>query len=297
FYDHPALALAFLSTAEDGATSALLETAGGALPCSGATCDADLNPFALSATNIFQGLLTGNIAGCTASQALPFTMCYQPNQQRFNPFQPNSLFTSQNFITAGFPFTLLPFTIPVTRNFQYGLAQQANLTIERELSKDWKISAGYNFTHGTHLDRPINISVTNPAMLVTNANNAVESGVASPGTNPLTVSVPSGSGCVNTSPGSINLIASGILGVGFAQPNCGGAPVGFVSTPAVFNYFRPSGPNPSFGALVGGYGTLVALAQAAGYPTGFTGVQIPWSDVNPQTSTGNSVYHAFTLTV
>ena len=29
FYDHPALALAFLSTAEDGSLSALLEAAGG----------------------------------------------------------------------------------------------------------------------------------------------------------------------------------------------------------------------------------------------------------------------------
>jgi hypothetical protein len=46
-----------------------------------------------------------------------------------------------------------------------------------------------------------------------------------------------------------------------------------------------------------GYQTLVALAGAAGFPTGFPGVQIPWSDVNPQTSTGNSLYNAFTLTV
>lgn len=105
-------------------------------------------------------------------------------------------------------------------------------------------------------------------------------------------------GCVNTSTGSINLIAPGILGVGFAVPNCAAAPVGFIGTPAVFNYFRPSGPNPSFQSLVpGGYSTLVGLAQSAGYPTGFSGVQIPWSDVNPQSSSGNSVYHAFTLTL
>jgi hypothetical protein len=146
FYDHPALALAFLATAEDGATSALLETGPGA-PCSGASCFADLNPFALNATNIFQGLLTstgGALTGCTPMPpALPFVMCYQPDQQRFNPFQANSIFTNQNFLTAGFPLTLLPFTIPVTKNFQYALAQQANLTIEREITKDWKISVGY----------------------------------------------------------------------------------------------------------------------------------------------------------
>lgn len=299
FYDHPPLALAFLSTAEDGATSSLLETAGGS-PCSGDACDPGVNPFALNATNIFQGTLASpvtGITGCSPSQALPYVMCYQANQQRFNPFQPNSLFTNQNFITEGFPLTLLPFTIPVTKNFQYALAQQANLTVERELSKDWKVSLGYNFTHGTHLDRTINLSVTNPALLVQNAQNAIAAGASTPGTNPLSVTAPSGSGCVPTGAGSVDVIATGILGLGFAAPGCSGTPVGYISTPAVFNYFRPSGPNPSFGGLVGGYANLVGLATLAGYPTGFAGVQIPWSDVNPQTSTGNSVYHAFTLTV
>jgi len=318
FYDHPALALAFLATAEDGATSALLETAGGA-PCAGVGCDADTNPFALNATNIFQGLLTGNIAGC--STAVP-SMCYEANQQRFNEFQPNSLFINQNFLTVGFPLTLLPFTIPVTKNFQYALAQQANLTIDRELSKDWKISLGYNFTHGTHLDRTININVTNPAILAANANNAVAVGLDNPGTNPLTVSVPGPAQINAACPGGISAyniptpnslgnqgsiallgpagtpLVPEIIGIGYSGPNCGGAAVGFISTPAVFNYFRPSGPNPSFAGLVpGGYGTLVTLAGAAHYPTGFPGVQIPWSDVYPQTSTGNSLYNAFTLTM
>jgi hypothetical protein len=299
FYDHPALALAFLSTAEDGALSALLETGPGA-PCAGDACDPGLNPFALNATNIFQGTLASpvtGITGCNPSQALPFVMCYEQGQQRFNPFQTSSLFTSQNFITAGFPLTLLPFTIPVTKNFQYALAQQANLTIERELSNNWKLSLGYNFTHGTHLDRTINLSVANPKLLIENANNAIAAGVTAPGTNPLGVTAPSGSGCVATGTGSVEVIATGILGLGFAAPGCDTTPVGYISTPAVFNYFRPSGPNPSFANLVGGYAPLVGLATLAGYPTGDSGVQIPWSDVNPQTSTGNSIYNAFTLTV
>lgn len=302
FYDHPALALAFLATAEDGATSALLETAGGA-PCAGLSCDPGLNPFALNATNIFQGLLASpitGITGCTPSALVPFTMCYEPGQQRFNPFQTNSLFTNQNFLTAGFPLTLLPFTIPVDGNFQYALAQQANLTIERQITNDLKISVGYNYTHGTHLDRTININTANPALLVSNDNNAVLAGLITPGTNPLTVQVPSSGGpCVNTAGGgSIALTAPGILGVGFAAPGCAGAPVGAIGTPAVFNYFRPSGPNPSFAGLVpGGYNTLVALARGAGFPAGFGGQQIPWSDVYPQASTGNSLYNALTVTV
>jgi Carboxypeptidase regulatory-like domain/TonB dependent receptor len=296
FYDHPPLALAFLATAEDGARSALLETAGGS-PCTGAACDADVNPFALNATNIFQGLLTGNIAGCSTS--LP-SMCYQPSQQRFNAFQPNSLFTNQNFLKAGFPLTLLPFTIPVEKSFQYALAQQANFAIEREVTKDLKISAAYNYTHGTHLDRALNINTSNPALLVSNDSNAIKAGLVTPGTNPLTVQVPNGApgSCVGTGSGSLLLEAPGILALGFPAGGCTGAPSGLIGTPAVFNYFRPSGPNPSFASLVpGGYNTLVSLAQTASFPTGFQGVQIPWSDVNPQTSSGNSLYNAFTLTV
>ncbi len=307
FYDHPALALAFLSTAEDGALSSLLEIFGGTPSAS------DPN-----ASSIFQGILGAPFTSCNT--AVP-SACYLPNEQRFNPFQPNSLFTNQNFIKAGFPLTLLPFTIPIEKNFQYALAQQANLSVERQLTKDWKISLGYNFTHGTHLDRTVNINTTNPALLVSNDNKAIASGLVTPGTNPLGVAVPQSgsslSGCPagslasNTAGGGSILIfqsgtpfVPGILGEGFPFPNCGGAPVGFVGTPAVFNFFRPSGPNPSFASLVApgqplavGYATLVQVAGAAGFPTGFPGVQIPWSDVNPQASNGNSIYHAFTLSM
>jgi outer membrane receptor protein involved in Fe transport len=335
FYDNPSLALGFLANAFDGAESSLIET-GGAGPCvllaTGCSLDNVLNFSALNATNIFQGTLTGNITGCSTSATA--TMCYLPQQQRFNFFQPNSLFTGQRYLGfpsapavgppfgAGYPLTVLPFTIPVQKNFKFGYAQQANLTIEREITKDWKISAGYNYTHGVHLDRTRNINVTNPALLVSNDSNAVKAGLVTTGTNPLTVTVPaSGSlnGCGpgtlvnNTAGGGSVLIFSptnpilvpGIVGLGFTGPNCSGTPVGstlaasLIGTPAVFNYFRPSGPNPSFGALVpGGYATLVGLAQAAGFLVPGTGtVPIPWSDVSPQTSEGNSAYHAFTLTV
>lgn len=320
FYDNPPIALTFLANAFDGAESSLLETAGGT-PCvlvaTGCDLDSPLNFSALNATNIFQGLLTGNIAGC--STATP-SMCYQANQQRFNPFQPNSLFDSQNFLSfpaanppttpnPGYPLPLLPYTIPVTSNFKYAYAQQANLAVEREITKDLKISLAYNYTHGVHLDRTINLNVTNPGTLVINGENAIASGLVGPGTNPLTISnIPAATGCQPTPlGGSIDVIAPGILGVGFPIGNtsCSTTPVpgnsGFIGTPAVFNYFRHTGPNPSFAALVpGGYATLVGLAQAANFPTGIVSggvpIPIPWSDVNPQTSTGNSLYNAFTFT-
>jgi len=87
------------------------------------------------------------------------------------------------------------------------------------------------------------------------------------------------------------------LGQGFAAPNCNpAAGVGFVGTPAFFNFFRPSGPNPSFAAAAGGYGNQVALAQAAGYPTGF-GVPVPFNSVDAQLSDASSWYHALTVNV
>ncbi len=276
------------------------------------SCSVNTNFQALNAANIFQGLLTGSLASCSA--AFP-SMCYQPAQQRFNAFQANSLFVNQNFLTfppapaspppfgAGYPLTLLPFTIPVEKNFKFGYAQQANLTLERALTKDLKISVGYNYTHGVHLDRTINRNVTNPGLLVGNDANAIAIGLVPAGTSPLFVPVPAAAqnSCVATSSatasGSIFIVAPGILGEGFSSGNCTGAPVGSIGAPAVFNFFRPSGPNPSFAALVpGGFATLEGLAKAGGFPTG-PGVPVPWSDVSPQTSTGNSVYHAFTMTV
>jgi len=314
FYDNPSLALGFLANAFDGAQSTLLLAAGGT-PCvlqAPGSCSVNTNFQALNAANIFQGLLTGALASCSA--AFP-SMCYQPAQQRFNAFQANSLFVNQNFLTfppapaspppfgAGYPLTLLPFTIPVEKNFKFGYAQQANLTLERALTKDLKISVGYNYTHGVHLDRTINRNVTNPGLLVGNDANAIAIGLVPAGTSPLFVPVPAAAqnSCVATSSatasGSIFIVAPGILGEGFSSGNCTGAPVGSIGTPAVFNFFRPSGPNPSFAALVpGGFATLEGLAKAGGFPTG-PGVPVPWSDVSPQTSTGNSVYHAFTMTV
>jgi hypothetical protein len=314
FYDNPSLALGFLANAFDGAQSTLLLAAGGkpcVLPATGG-CSVDTNFQALNATNIFQGLLTGTLASCSA--AFP-SMCYQPAQQRFNAFQPNSLFVNQNFLTfppapanpppfgAGYPLTLLPFTIPVEKNFKFGYAQQANLTVERALTKDLKISFGYNYTHGVHLDRTINRNVTDPGLLVSNDANAIAIGLVPAGTSPLFVPVPAAAqnSCVatasKTASGSIFIVAPGILGEGFSSGNCTGAPVGSIGTPAVFNFFRPSGPNPSFaGLLPGGYATLLGLAKAGGFPIG-PGVPVPWSDVQPQTSTGNSIYHAFTMTV
>jgi len=295
FYDHPLLATAFDAVTADGGRSVqLISTGGTASSCGLVTpaCGSGLDtPVNLNGSTIFQGALN----------ALP-NMFYLPNQQRFDPLAAGSLFANQSYLTAGFPLPILPFTLPIGKNFVYGYAQQANLTIEREIAGSWKFSLGYQWTRGLHLNKPQDVNSTDPHLLAQNAFNAAASGLSVG--NPLTVVVPSGApnSCVPTNTGSIFLIAPGALGQGFAAPNCSpAAAVGLVGTPAFFNFFRPSGPNPSFAGLVApgqplavGYASQVALATLAGYPKGF-GVPVPFNSVDAQLSNGNSWYNALSF--
>ena len=304
FYDHPLLAIAFDSVTADGGRSVQLLAAGGTPSACGLLPRTDCTtlgsvgtdtPANLNGSSIFQGVLN---TGSTDAVFSPLSLAYLPSQQRFDPLAPNSLFANQNYLTVGFPLPILPFTLPVAANFKYGYAQQANLTIERALSNSWKVSVGYQYTRGIHLNRPVDVNSTDPQLLSQNALNAALSGLGV--SNPVTVVVPSGApnSCVNQGGGSIFLIAPGALGQGFAAPNCNAAAaVGFVGTPAFFNFFRPSGPNPSFAASIpGGYGTQVALAQLAGYPSGF-GAPVPFNSVDAQLSDASSWYNALTFNV
>jgi hypothetical protein len=291
FYDHPLLATAFDSVTADGGRSVqLLSTGGRASACgllpapAPAVCGSGFDsPTNLNGSSIFQGVLN----------ALP-SMFYLPNEQRFNPTAPGSLFANQNYLTAGFPLPILPFTLPLGKDFVYGYAQQANLTIEREIAGSWKFSLGYQRTRGLHLNRPQDINSTDPHLLAQNAFNAAASGLSVG--NPLTVVAPSSNVAPTSSTCGIGVVVPGVLG------QIGGCPVPlaslngqFVSTPAFFNFFRPSGPNPSFAGLVpGGYATEVALATLAGYPKGF-GVPVPFNSVDAQLSNGNSWYNALTF--
>jgi hypothetical protein len=295
FYDHPLLATAFDAVTADGGRSVQLLSIGDVpsacglvTPACGSGRD---SPGNLNGSSIFQGVLN----------ALP-SMFYLPNQQRFDPLVSGSLFANQNYLTAGFPLPILPFTLPLAKNFVYGYANQANLTIEREIAGSWKFSLGYQWTRGVHLNHAQDVNSTDPHLLAQNASNAAASGLSV--SNPLAVKVPGGAPntCVATSTGSIFLIAPSALGQGFAAPNCNpAATVGFVGTSAFFNFFRPSGPNPSFAGLVApgqplavGFATQVALATLAGYPKGF-GVPIPFNSVDAQLSNANSWYNALTF--
>jgi len=326
FYDHPLLAIAFDSATADGGRSVQLLSPGGQASACGVLtpglapagyplCNNGLDtPNNLNGGSIFQGVLN----------ALP-SMYYQPNQQRFDPLQPNSLFANQNYLSAGFPLPILPFTLPVTSNFQYGYAQQVNLTVEKQFATNWTLSVGYQGTRGLHLYRPIDVNSTDPVLLTTNLQNADAVGLGF--SSPLTVAVPATPNtlCGGVVPaynvpggGSIAFatpagpLVPGVLGVGYTGQNCGGTPVGPIGTPAVFNYFRPSGPNPSYATAIGagaiqaglcpptvnpfacGYGVQQQLAAAAHYPVGF-GTPVPFNSVDAQSSNAASWYNALTV--
>jgi hypothetical protein len=299
FYDHPLLAIAFNSVTADGGRSVQLLSAGGTPSACGllpspapAVCGSGLDsPANLNGSSIFQGVLNAASADAVFS---PLSLAYLSDQQRFDPLAANSLFANQNYLTAGFPLPILPFTLPVSANFKYGYAQQGNLTIEREIAGSWKFSVGYQYTRGIHLNRPVDVNSTDPVLLATNLLNADAAGLGF--TNPVTVVAPSATFGPNTNgPNTcgVSVVAPQVLGVLFGCPvaSLNGR---FVGTPAFFNFFRPSGPNPSFAAAAGGYGNQVALAQAAGYPVGF-GVPVPFNSVDAQLSDASSWYHALTV--
>lgn len=284
FYDHPSFASAFLSTTSDGALSSQLLIFGG----NPTRAPMATNPTAANGASIFQGVLnTAGIPGIT----------YLPNEQRFDP-KNSPFFNNQNFLSTGLPVALLPFTLPIARDFRYAYAQQGNLTIERQLGHDYKFSIAYSYTHGLHLNRPHNIDSTDPKLLTQNLRNALAAGIPVTGNNPFGVAAPASNINSTSTTCGVNVIAPSALGVLVNCPAALGlSPLDgqFVGTAAFFNFFKPSGPNPSFAGLYGGYPNEVALAALAGYPTGFPGVQVPWASVDQQESTGNSIYHGLTV--
>jgi hypothetical protein len=304
FYDHPLLAVAFDALTVEGGQSVQLLSLGGPASACGVVpaalappgyplCNNGSDgPGNLNGSSIFQGVLN----------ALP-NMGYVANQQRFNPFAANSLFANQNYLAAGFPLPILPFTLPVDKNFRYGYAPQANLTIEREITGSWKVSAGYQYTRGLKLYRAVNINSTDPQLLVNNLVNADAAGLGFQ--DARFVLVPSAD--VPNSPTTCGLTVNPALGLAPAAlgmltgcPSTGplsGFNGKFVGNTVFFNFFRPSGPNPSFAGLVpGGFGTQRLLAREAGFPVGF-GVPVPFNSVDAQKSIGNSFYHALTVNV
>ncbi len=279
FYDHPLLGLYFLGDASDGSTSGQLAFAGTGF------CSSAGSPSNLNAIPIFQG----NLINPNAPQCVPSTfpqananLFYEPNQQQFQALNtPNSVFLSQNYLNlaAGtfLPLGFQPFGYPQSKNFVYAYSQQANLTVERDLGNGFALSVAYNLNLGRHLNRPINASTIRGDLMTANffAARAAGQNAASP----FTVS-----GC----------------GAGYVDP-------------ALVNFFRPGGLNPSIAVAFYASGdpakiNCVAQAQALlatlpGFNTKCNPVPpapdysncIPFGDMDANYSNGTSNYNGLTV--
>jgi Carboxypeptidase regulatory-like domain len=286
FFDHPLLGLYFLGDASDGSKSGQLLFSG-ASPCD--TNPANGGPAALNATNIFQGILS--TSACLPSANALFG--YQPSQQRFDAFYPNSLFINQGYLNPQtfFPLAFQPFGYPQSKNFVYAYSQQANFAIERDLGGGFALSLAYNFNGGRHLNRPINSNPARGDYLVTNWQRATAAA------NAAGIAPPS-------SPYTVNTCSSAF-----------GLPAGLWAPAPVMNFFRPGGLNPSLAVpQVAGIclkdAQLLANALGLGLsasgkscdntaPLGSAGgcAVIPFSDMDANYSNGSSIYHGFTATL
>jgi len=266
FYDHPLLGLYFLGDASDGSKSGQLLFFGGTPGCNPAA-----PPLSMTANNIFQG-----IAG-TCFPAANSAFGYQGSQQRFNSFDPTSLFINQGYLTNGVPLVSQPFGYPQGKGFVYAYSQQANFTVEQDLGGGFALSLAYNWNGGRNLNRPINANTARGDLLTANWQAAVAAGAASPTDSPLSVA------------------------------SCGANPIPGSKLPyfvpaALVSFFRPSGLNPS---LAGGAFTpciqpaladLAANGLNTGCNPGVSGLAncVPFSDMDANYSSGTSNYNGFT---
>jgi len=286
FYDHPLLGLYFLGDASDGSSSGQLAFVGTST-CSGAGNASNLN-----AIPIFQG--TQGTADCAPS---PFPLAdqnlgYLPNQQQFQSLNfPQSVFLNQSYLNLNLanqsqstflPLGFQPFGYPQAKGFVYAYAQQANVSVERDLGGGFSLNLAYNFNGGRHLNRPINANTVRGDLMVANFEGAYYDallGGTTPPASPFTVS-----GC--------------------NPPGGPAGPYPYVDA-ALMNFFRPGGLNPSIAAgyvLQGGTGCVqqaTAVAQAAGFNANcsplslsYTGC-VPFGDMDANYSNGSSIYHGF----
>lgn len=260
FYDHPLLAIGFDSDIADNVQQQqFVATPGNPAP----------NQI-LNAAQIFQGTV------CVPGQVCPFGPFvtpgvavgtdYQRGRQRFN---------DQTFPGFG---PALPFPLPVAKNFEFAYANQANVTVERKLTKNMSLSGSWLFVGAHHLPRPTNLNQANNALLI---QNYVRCTGVQPTSTTDTLAV-SPSGCAN-------IVAQPIPGLISITTR------GAVVQPLAANLFRLSGPNYFFVQSITGGAVTPAVFNSVLTATGALrtpGIVSTYGDVNAQVSDGTSIYHA-----
>ncbi|HEY0047959.1 MAG TPA: TonB-dependent receptor [Pyrinomonadaceae bacterium] len=270
FYDHPLLAVAFNSDIADAAQQqqAVL-TAGSPNPAA-----------LLNAAQVFQGTVCGGAAAnplCAPGVITPglaSTAQYQFGRQRFN---------DQTFTGFG---PVLPFTLPIAKDFKYASAVQANLAIEHQLTTNMSLSVGYIFVGARNLPHPTDLNTPNTALQIQNFQRFFGGALPTTTQQAIAFSIattpagtPTGVGCTVLVPGII------------AQ-----CPNGRVVAPAVANFFRPNAPNYFLAqSLSSGALTKPVLDSLLAGSLRTPGTLSPFGSVNAQISNGNSEYNALNV--
>ena len=273
FYDHPLLAVAFNSDIADAAQQQQYFSV---LPGSPASNQL------LNLLQLFQGTVCSTATSnalCPAGLTTPgvaTTAQYLPGRVRFN---------DQTFVGFG---PLFPFTLAVGKKFEYASANQANFTVEHQLTKDMSISASYIFVGAHHLPHPEDVNSPRTDLLIENFRRFAGAAPAS-NSQALLFSLPTacpGAGC----PPGFTVVIPGLVGVNALGQG--------VVSPIAANFFRPNSPNYFFVASVTGGAVTKAVFDAAlaGANTVRTrGPITPFGEVDAQLSDGNSNYNAMNL--
>ncbi len=277
YYDHPLLAIAFNSdVADQSQQQQAILTAGSPAPSA-----------PLNAAQVFQGTVCSTATfnplcptGFTTF-GLAANSQYLFGQQRFN---------NQTFTGFG---SVLPFSLPITKNFQYASATQANFTVERQIGKDMAISASYLFVGAHHLPRPTDLNPQNSALLLQNFLR-FSGGVIPPNFN--SDFVLGGITIATTAPGSTFTNSFAQLCTVFIPGMIAQCPNGRVISPAIANFFRTNAPNYFLAqSASGGAVTKAVLDSQLPGTLRTPGALTPFGSVNAQASDGNSNYNALNL--
>lgn len=282
YYDHPLLVVAFNSDIADTTQQQQsVLTAGSPSPTS-----------LLNAAQVFQGTVcvpgsTSNpfcvAAGNPITPGVAASAQYQFGRMRFN---------DQTFTGFG---AVLPFTLPIASDFKYASATQANLSIERQLTRNMALSVSYLFVGAHNLPHPTDLNAPNTALQIENfqrfAGAAVPLSSITQTAVAAGISIPS-----NLAPGSPFTNAYGNTCAVVIPGMVAQCPGGRVVVPAIANFFRPNAPNYFLAqALSGGAVTKAVLDSQLGGSLRTPGVLTTFGSVNAQISDGNSEYNALNV--
>lgn len=285
FFDHPALASGFLANIADGSQQQ----------------QSTLLPISPSPTQLLNALqvFQGTVVRCNFAGAIPGTNCtlglapsaeYQPGFMRFNP----ATFT-------GFG-PILPFTLHVSKNFEFPDATQANFAVERTIGRTMSLSASYIMVNVHHLNHPQDINAPNTDNLRENFRRFAVNNPAFPG---CTTATPNASICfpADNSAASFFYLRAGLTvsnalftvvipGLVAVNNTTGQR----IVNPVAANYFRPLSPNYFFAsAVTGGAVTKAVFDAALAGTVRSPGPISSFGDVSAQLSDGNSSYNAMNL--